>query len=129
MRTKIFLSLYLVLSIAIIAQPERPRFGLEQFDPNRMLVDLTETLSLTDEQVEKIEPILLQTQVKLNELKEKSYNSNQEMMEEHRAMMDENAMLIEEHLTVEQVEIFREMRSQTPRMLKKDRQMRGKRFN
>ncbi len=129
MQPKLISSFILIFAISLFAQPQRPRYGLEQFDLYEMVKHLSVELELTDEQVEKIEPILLQTQVKLNELKEKSYNSNQEMMEEHRAMMDENAMLIEEHLTVDQVEIFREMRSQTPRMLKKDRQMRGKRFN
>lgn len=126
MKTKLIVILVLLITLSIAAQPQRPRYGLEQFDPNQMLVHLSDVLALTDEQVEKIEPILLQTQAKLNELKDKSYSSNQEMMEDHRSVMDENAELIEEHLTAEQIATFREMRDQKPRLNKGERPRGGR---
>lgn len=110
MKTKIMFILFLFATLSIFAQPQRPRRGLGQFDADRMLTHLSAQLSLTDEQVEQIEPILLQTQVKLNDLKNKNYDDDREMMEEHHAVMDENAKLIEEHLTKEQIEEFREQR-------------------
>ncbi|HET54600.1 MAG TPA: hypothetical protein ENN33_05220 [Ignavibacteria bacterium] len=129
MKINLILISILFLTISAFAQPQRPRHGLEQFEPDKMLKHLSEELSLTDEQVEKIEPILLQTETKIKELKNNNYSSNQEMMEAHRSVMEKNAELIEEHLTEGQIETFREMRRQTPTQMKKDRPMRSKRLN
>lgn len=126
MQLKLTLTFILIFAASLFAQTQSPRYGLEQFDSNEMLKHLSVELELTDEQVEKIEPILLQTRAKLNELKNKSYGSNQEMIEEHRTVMDENAELIEEHLTKEQIEKFREMRDQKPRINKGERPRRGR---
>lgn len=112
MKTKLIISLFLLLAVSIIAQQQRPRRGIEQFDVNTVLTRLNEKLSLTDEQVEKIEPILFQTELKLKELKSNNYDDDSEMMEDHKTVMEENAELIEEQLTDEQIEIFREVREQ-----------------
>lgn len=121
MKTKLSVVLFILIVLSTAAQPQRPRFGLEQFDSTEMLKQLSDKLELTDQQVELIEPILLQTQLKLNDLKAKKYDDQNLMMEEHRAMMDENAELIEEHLTSEQIEKFRQMREERPRFNKGDR--------
>lgn len=126
MKTKLIIPLFLLFVISIVAQPQRPRLGLEQFDANTMLIHLNESLSLTDDQIEQIEPILLQTQTKLSELKNKNYDDDREMMEAHKAVMDKNAELIEKYLTEEQIEKFREIREQRPRFNKGDRPRKGK---
>lgn len=118
--------LLLVVFLTTIIGQQRPRLGLDQFDADRIITNLTEKLSLSDEQVSEIKQVLLDTQSKLDELKSKSYDNDRDMMEEHRAVMDTNAELIEEHLTKEQIEIFRELRNQRQRFNKGDRPRMGR---
>lgn len=126
MKTKLSVVLFILIDLSTAAQPQRPRFGLEQFDSTEMLKQLSDKLELTDQQAELIESILLQTQLKLSDLKAKRYDSEREMIEEHRAVMDENAELIKDHLTSEQIEKFRQMREERPRFNKGDRPRMGR---
>jgi len=107
MKTKVLVFFIVLLSFSLFAQQQRPRFGLEKFDVNRILAHLTDQLSLTDEQIEAIQSILLDTQEKLDEIKTKSYADDREMMQEYRAVMNENAELIESYLTEEQRESYK----------------------
>ena len=120
MKAKLILSIILVFAISVFAQ-QRPRFGVDRFDRDKMIAHLSEELNLTSEQVAEIEPILLQTENKLNDLKLKKYDNDSEMMNEHRSVMEENAVQIEKVLTDEQVEKFRELREQRPRFKRGDR--------
>lgn len=120
MKAKLILSIILVFAISVFAQ-QRPRFGVDRFDPDKMIAHLSEELNLTSEQVAEIEPILLQTENKLNDLKLKKYDNDSEMMDEHRSIMEENADQIEKVLTDEQIEKFRELREQRPRFKRGDR--------
>ena len=126
MKAKAIFLVILFSTLIMPAQQQKPRFGLEQFDENRILTHLTKQLSLSDEQVEQIKPILSQIQTKLDELKNKSYDDNSQMMEEHKAVMDENAELIEKYLTEEQIEKFRELRNQRQRLNNGERPQRGR---
>ena len=126
MKAKAIFLVILFSTLIMPAQQQKPRFGLEQFDEDRILTHLTNQLLLSDEQVEQIKPILSQTQTKLDELKNKSYDDNSQMMEEHKAVMDENAELIEKYLTEEQIEKFRELRNQRQRLNNGERPQRGR---
>lgn len=87
---------------------------------DRQLLELKERLLLTDEQVEKIQPVMANTREKISELNQKNYHPRKQM-QEMKKIMDGQAKEIEKYLTKEQEKKFKNLRKEHQEKMKRNK--------
>lgn len=96
-----------------------------QSDSEKQIQELKERLLLTEEQLEKITPIILKAKDEINTLKKKNYDQRA-MMEEMKKIMDKQAEEISKYLTQEQNKKFENLRKQKEEEMKQNRPKPGR---
>jgi protein CpxP len=98
------------------SQPGPPPQGRGmRMDPNRQLERLTQQLSLTSDQQEKIKPVLLERQQKMQALMQNQSLSQEDRRSQMRTIMEGSNSSIKANLTDDQRQKFDAMQQQRMR--------------
>ena len=108
------LSVVLILSGLTSAAAQIPDPELEKLAVER-LAEISSQLNLTEDQKEKIKPILMEEAPKLKALKADTSLSRRKRFQKLRAIMDETSASLKEILTSDQLKTLQKMRDDAVR--------------
>ena len=104
-----------IIALALVTHPfsveARGRFGFQK-SPDQIVERLTDSLGLTEEQVEAIRPIIEDKVLKMNEIREKSGTDRRAASTEMQKLRWDTEIKLNEILTDEQIEKYLELRQE-----------------
>jgi Spy/CpxP family protein refolding chaperone len=104
-----------IIALALVTHPfsveARGRFGFQK-SPDQIVERLTDSLGLTEEQVDAIRPIIEDKVLKMNEIREKSGTDRRAARTEMQKMRWDTEIKLNEILTDEQIEKYLELRQE-----------------
>ena len=106
--------------VAILTPDQKIRFQeMHNSRPNRQLLELKNKLSLTNEQVESVETIILSSRGEMEALQRSGDKNSRKHHKAMKRIMDDQAKKIEKILTPEQKQSFKVLRREKEKEMRK----------